>query len=148
MTEQLISLSTLMLAISLATERFVTLVKSFVPWLAEERKDATGLKDPVQERRRTVAVQIISLLGAYLTTSLVNKGFCLDKDFCFGTPNVCFPAGIIALLSTGGSAFWSHLLGYANAVKDIKRQDRAQQRMDLIKEADTRGIPLNKLPKI
>jgi hypothetical protein len=148
MIEQLIALSTVMLAISLATERFVALVKSFWPWLAEERKDANNLIDVVPERKRILAVQLVSLVGAYLTTSLANDSFNLARDFCFGDPKACWPAALIALLGSGGSAFWTQLLGYANAVKEVKKQQRAEQRLNLAEQANQRGISINKLSKI
>lgn len=148
MIEQLTALSTLMLAVSLATERFVALVKSFWPWLAEERKDGNNLIDVEPERKRILAVQIVSLVGAYLTTSIANDSFNLGKDFCFGDPKMCWPAGIIALLGSGGSAFWTQILGYANAVKEVKKQQRAEQRMELAEKANQRGVSINKLSKI
>jgi hypothetical protein len=148
MIQQLVALSTVMLAISLATERFVALVKSFWPWLAEERKDANNLIDVVPERKRILAVQLVSLVGAYLTTSIANDCFNPGTDFCFGDPKVCWPAGIIALLGSGGSAFWTQILGYANAVKEVTKQQRAEQRMQLADKANQRGISINKLSKI
>jgi hypothetical protein len=151
MTEQLITLSTFLIVVSAATERIVALVKSFVPWLAEERKDPSGFIDPVPERRRTLAIQIISLLGAWLTTSLVNQNFNPALELCLNDKELCLPAGVMALLSSGGSAFWSQILGYATAVKDIKKQDRADGRINLVEKANanqrSNSTP-NKLAKI
>jgi hypothetical protein len=157
-TEILTLATTYLAAISLATERFVAIVKSIIPWLAEERKDANGLIDVPQERSRSLIVLIISLLGAWITTSLLNDCFDPTAAFCFGkvvghclkvskNPG-CWPAGIVALLSTGGSAFWNNVLGFLTAVKDTKRQQRAMQRMELVRKSRELATPIDKVSKL
>ena len=43
MIEQLATLSTILLAISLATERLITIVKTIFPKLSEEEKDSVSV---------------------------------------------------------------------------------------------------------
>jgi hypothetical protein len=148
-TDILILLSTYLGAISLATERFVALVKSIFPWLSTECKDATGLIDTKKEQWRTLLVQVVSLIGAWITTSLLNEvNFDPTAGMYMGHEAKSWKAGVIALLSTGGSAFWNNVLGYFTAVKDIKKQQRAEQRMDLVERSNQLKMPIAKLSKI
>lgn len=146
MLEQLIILSTYLIAVAMATERLVAFVKSIIPWLAKERMDTNGLVDVQGEKLRSFLVLSISLLTAWITVSFLNNSFDPTSQMCLSdNSKLCWPAGVIALLSTGGSAFWSNILGYANAVKDIKRQQRDNQRLDLVEKSTQRGMPLSKL---
>ena len=131
MTEQLVLLSTYLVAVSLATERLVTLFK--FPSLSEEKRDANGNIIQREEKWRTFKVQLMSLVAAYITVSLLNNSFDPTEPICVSEGSgSCWPAGVVALLSTGGSAFWNSVLGYASAVKDAKKQEKEQQKIVLM----------------
>lgn len=139
MIEKLIVFSTYLLAVSIATERLVAFVKTLIPWLAKESVTSNGLVNQAQERWRLLVLQLLAFLCAFITTALLNE--FTFAPICMGdAKDNCWPVWLIALLSSGGSAFWSNLLGYANAVKDVKKQERAQQRMALTEQAQQRGI--------
>jgi hypothetical protein len=146
MTDQLITLSTYLVAVSLATERLVTFVKSLIPWLDKAPVDAAGLPDLPEERKRKIALQIIAVIAAWITVSLFIDSFNPMTCIPISTDGkMNWPAWMIALLSTGGSTFWNDALGYAKAVKDTKRQERASQRMDLAQKATQRGTNVQDL---
>jgi hypothetical protein len=147
MTDQLIIISTYLVAVSLATERLVALIKSLAPWLAKERTDQEGLINLADEKWRNFSVQVLSFLAAWVTTSLLNNSLTDPlADVCLSQESkLCWPTVVIALLSTGGSAFWSNVLGYANAVKDIKKQQRTDLRMNLIQRSKNEKTELNRV---
>jgi len=145
--DQLVSLVTTMLAISLAAERLVTTLKSAFPsWLAEEKKTAVNGEDKVGDGPRRAWVIVFAFIAAYITSALVadnhwNPIFVMQ----FGTEphDTKLPLVVVALLATGGSAMWNDLLGYTKAVKDIRGQDREQQALALHQQAQATGIPVD-----
>ncbi|HTF17806.1 MAG TPA: hypothetical protein VK658_07025 [Chryseolinea sp.] len=143
MTNELISLSTFVLSVSLATERLVAFVKTLVPWLSKEPLNAAGLINEEKERYRTLALQVIALACAFITSYLVIEAQPASSIGIKSDPP--WPVWTIAVLSTAGSAFWSSVLGYANAVKDIKKQERAQQRIRLAISSQSQNIPIDKI---
>lgn len=129
MIDYLVALSTLLLALSLASERLVAIVKTIWPELTDENAERTLAED----RRRRIMVLVLAFLASWLTSSfLATNGFNPVGEipiFKSAQGDHPLPVYIVALMCTGGSAFWSSVLGYANAVKDTKKQQAAQQRM-------------------
>jgi hypothetical protein len=127
--EKLTALITIVLAVSLATDRLVTLIKSLIPQLADDPPVNPLVEENEQWKYwRKIAVQVIAFLAAWLTCS-----FLADKESCDFIQCITIsddfklPVVVVALLSMGGSAFWSDLLGWAKAVKDIKKMERAKE---------------------
>ncbi len=120
----LTKLITIVLAVSLASERLVTLLKTTFPALASPTVAPGAPVPPIngKERRRQIIVMAIAFLAAWLTASFLNKGtfdpigpYALSGDFKI-------PIWVIGILASGGSAFWTSLLGYTRAVKDLSNQ--------------------------
>lgn len=114
-----------MLTISLATERLVAIVKTVSPgWFAHEQQTDDGTVDRIADRWRRLRVQGVAFLGAWITAgALANGGnFNLLGEVNLGTVTV--PTLIVALLASGGSAFWAQVLGYTSAVKDIANRQK------------------------
>lgn len=124
MLEQLIALSTILFAISLATERLVTIIKTAFPKLGIENKDNAGEVDLEKDRPRRLLVQVISFLSGWVTASLLTPDSNLFTGHIKINDEISFHVAIVGFLSMGGSAFWGSLLGYAKAVKDIRTQER------------------------
>jgi hypothetical protein len=143
MIDKLISLSTYLLAISLATERLVALIKTIIPPLGKEPLHASGLIDEKKERIRTIFLQLIAFGCAYVTVYLWTGDAQQIPMLGEGEPQ--WPTWLVAALSCGGSTFWSNILGYANAVKDIKKQQRAEQRMLVASQAAARQVPVSQM---
>jgi len=124
--ENLTELFALILAISLASERLVTIIKSAIPWLTDEKKTDAQEVDLSADKWRRIIVQLIAFLCAWITSSfLAEGGFNLFGIVPFGTAEGEFLVIILGLLASGGSAFWTNILGYTKAVKDIRIQERA-----------------------
>lgn len=110
----------MLLIISLATERLVVVLKTVFPrWLADEKTTATGETDLVGDRGRRLWVQVLALAAAWATAGFLTTsgGFNPIGEVDLGT--VTAPVWVVALLASGGSAFWAQVLGYTSAVKDI-----------------------------
>lgn len=142
--DTLTSLVTLLLALSLATERLVTIIKTLFPGtLADEKKTEAQEIDLVSDKWRRFAVQIISFVCAWFTASFLAKdGFNPVGCVSIGDEeaNHCFPIWALGMLSTGGSAFWNNILGYTKAVKDIRVQRRAKEGLEYHQQAEEVGV--------
>ncbi len=127
----IMKLVSIILAISLASERLVTFIKTLVP--------ALNTPDPApvppystQEKTRRFAVMILAFLTGWGAAILMGK----DAD-PFGKLNVgsdalpiWIPYFIIGLMASGGSAFWAKILEYIKAVNEIKGQFATQEKMN------------------
>lgn len=126
------SFAAFVLAISLATERLVTILKTvFARWLADPPPVSPKATNPALDWRRRFAVQLVAFFCAWITVGFVaydGRGFgasMLGRVAAPGLNGFTLPSPLLALLASGGSAFWSGLLGYTQAVKDAKRTDTA-----------------------
>ena len=124
------ALVAMLLAVSLAAERVVTIVKTFAPkLLGTARVKADGKsEDPVKDRPRRLVVQLIAFAGAWLTAALLAASTDAARTFDFVgeiqfADNQGLPVLLVALLASGGSAFWNNILGYTKAVKDIRLKE-------------------------
>lgn len=132
MLDSLFALSTLLLALSLATERLVTILKTIFTSLEDEMGDKTLIED----KPRRLKVQVVSFICAWVTCAFIAKdGFNpLGIISIIPVPNEDgyeLPVAFVAFLCMGGSAFWSNVLGYVKAVKDTKKQEIALRRHSL-----------------
>ncbi|MDP1991496.1 MAG: hypothetical protein Q8K00_10785 [Syntrophales bacterium] len=99
------------LALSIASERLVEIVKGFIPIL--EKQDT----DPTAEGRRRSYLQILAVLSGVLTAFLA-------RDYI--PPEIAKPTESwsilgLGLLASGGSGFWNSVLTYVTKAKDIKK---------------------------
>ena len=117
--EYLSTLVGFLLAVSLASERLIAILKTFVPWFAiDKTKDPENSSNSLCEKTRRLSIQGLALLAGWLTASFMTK----DGFDPFGNVELFnIPAFIVGLLASGGSAFWNQLLGYTKAVRDIKK---------------------------
>jgi hypothetical protein len=127
----LTKLVSIILAISLASERLVTLIKTLIPALASPAAVA-GAPTPTVvtnwEKWRQVIVMLIALVACWVSATLLNSGFHPFGDYKV-TPDIGIPVWIIGVLASAGSAFWTSILGYTRAVKDISTQQSLQEKM-------------------
>ncbi len=128
----LTKLITIVLAVSLASERLVTLLKTTFPALASPTVAPGAPVPPIngKERRRQFVVMLIAFLAAWLTAGFLYKdGYNPFKSYALSN-DVNLPIWVIGLLASGGSAFWTSLLGYARAAKDISNQKFLQEKLN------------------
>lgn len=120
---ELSTLVTLLVALSVAAERLVEIVKGFVPFLNQENTDAKmeGIRKSVLQFMAVVS----GILTAFLTWPVIsNEGI--------GVPLDSWP-GVFALglLASGGSGFWNSIQTYVNKLKDVKKLQVEDQRIDV-----------------
>ena len=133
MTQDIIKLLTLVLGISVAGERLVTIIKSFVPWLPAPA--GTGATGPVtnSDIAKKIGLIVISFGCCLLTTALFHKDAPSLSAFDMGTLGK-ISSWIVALMATGGSAFWTNLLGYFSALKDATNLKALQSKNQIAGE--------------
>jgi len=114
-------------ALSVATERFVEIVKGAIPWLNNE---ATTAK---MEGWRQAALHLLAAMGGIVTALLASsaiKGVVPQGLSSF--PGIL----VIGLLASGGSGFWNSVLTYVKTTKDLKETKAPS----LAKEAAPRPV--------
>lgn len=131
------------LAVSLATERWVAVVKTALPRLAVEQRNQAGEVDLVADRKRRLAVQAVAFAGAWITSAfMAGVGVLSWGAFADVVPagTVAIPAPVLALLASGGSAFWTQVLQYTGAVKDIAATRKAMESLAFRAQAESMGV--------
>jgi hypothetical protein len=128
------SIVALLLSISLAAERLVTILKTIWPTcLATEKKKETGEIDGLKDALRRLALQMIAIFACWITAAFLADGglnMLGHIKVGSGTSSTSIPVFIVGLLSSGGSAFWNSLLGYTKAVKDARTIQAARERLE------------------
>lgn len=136
------ALAAVLLAISLATERLVTIIKTVFPRLADEQKTEAQEVDLTRDKWRRFGIQVIAFLCAWITSAfLAEGGFDLrgNVGITSGEGRLLIPVALLAILASGGSAFWNNVLGYTKAVKDIRIQERAVANLRFHELAEAHG---------
>ncbi len=99
-----------LVALSVATERAVEIVKGVIPQL-------TGKSDSQKkEGLRRAANQLLAVGAGMLTTYLARPA--IPQDLLPPTSDSSVIA--LGLLASGGSGFWNSVLSYVLQVKDLK----------------------------
>lgn len=109
------SLVSIVIILSVASERLVEIIKSYIPYL-----DVGNANGPT-ESRRIAYIHMLSIFSGIITAFLasgVMQGIVPDGWDSFW--------GYLALglLASGGSGFWNSILDYVNEVKKIKKIER------------------------
>ena len=119
----LTSFVTMILAISMAAERAVEILKGWLPnlWLFKTNPD------PTQEARRCACIHVLSGCCGALVAG-VGKMNVLAVDGKTAVPQ-WISYGIAGLLTSGGSAFWNHALDIIKASK-VKQEQGAISSVD------------------
>lgn len=145
--DKLTAIVTLILTLSVASERLVEIVKGFFPeWFTviptlEETADAKVIEE--KEARRKANVSILAVVCGIITALLASpiissifkdiygnsacQPFVGSTDLSFLSPcmNVSFNGLILTLamglLASGGSSLWNSVLEYLIKVKDVKK---------------------------
>jgi O-antigen/teichoic acid export membrane protein len=100
----------MILALSIASERLVEIIKGFFPALEKASADENA------EARRRSYLQILAVLSGIATALLAQDYIPVELDV---TPKWWSIVGL-GLLASGGSGFWNSVLTYMANVKDIK----------------------------
>lgn len=118
--DNLSDLSALLAAVSLATERLVVIVKTMFPRLGAERAPSPGQSPDEADRGRRLTVILIAYVCALVTSLLVADGW----EFTYGDGGRAVSVFAVALLASGGSAFWTQVMSFASAAKDVRQYEK------------------------
>jgi hypothetical protein len=112
-TETLSAVVSLLVVLSIASERLVEIVKGLSTWLNEERQD------PRQEGWRKAALQFLAVVAGIVTAFLGQPAIQSAGIQGWDTPTAVLGLG---LLASGGSGFWNSILAYMKNVKDLNKE--------------------------
>lgn len=113
MLDTLSNLLAVLIALSVASERLVEILKNLIPWLR------TGQTNARMEARRKLALQLLAVLAGVATAFLAEN--------VLPTPLQDYRhLVVLGLLASGGSGFWTSVLGYVTSVKNIKRKEAVE----------------------
>jgi hypothetical protein len=125
--DALSAIAALLLAISLSTERLVTVVKTLIPWLGKEAKTAAGEEDLKGDMGRRLILQVIAFLSAWVTAGLIAGTLPNSLFEELTMSGIGLPTVVIGLLASGGSALWTNVVTVASTTKDIKKTVKAAE---------------------
>ena len=126
------SIITLLIALSVASERLVEIIKGFSKYLNEEKTD------PAQEGRRKSILQILAVIAGIATAFLASPALPASV-----IPDSWFSKFALGLLASGGSGFWNSIQSYVTKAKEVKKVevDVKKAEVDIKKaEADVKRI--------
>lgn len=106
----------LLIALSIASERLVEIIKSVIPFLNTEKTD------PTMEGIRRAILQILAVTAGIFTAFLARPTIPISIIPEKATEVQTILA--LGLLASGGSGFWNAVLGYLTNVKDIKKIEK------------------------
>ena len=101
-------------ALSVASERLVEIIKGFSKFLSDANPD------PVGDRWRRMLLQLIAV-GAGIVTALLTQPAI--KGVVPGLSEHTLGIVALGLLASGGSGFWNAILAYVLNLKDIKKAE-------------------------
>jgi hypothetical protein len=112
---------TAIIALSVAAERVVEIVKGIVVWLDKEREN------PKEEARRRASLQFLAAVAGVLVSVLA---WPVTRTLLPETGNPASTIVAFGLLASGGSGFWNSILGYVMSIKALKSADAAVAKRD------------------
>ena len=108
---KLAALVSILVALSIASERLVEIIKGLIPFLNKERNSK------MTEGWRRAALQALAVVAGIFTALLAQPAI---KAVIPGLSEHCTGILALGLLASGGSGFWNAVLTYVLNVKDIK----------------------------
>ena len=128
-TDGLIGAVSALVVLSGSAERLVEILKGFFPKLNIAKTD------PVAEGKRKAVVQLITLACCVLTAILAHD---LIAGTLWGDASLDFDRDVrwfaiigLGALAAGGSSLWNSILTYFVSVKDVKRAEATDRRIEV-----------------
>ena len=132
-TTKLTALVTIILALSIASERLVEIVKGIIPFLSKENSNETF------EGWRRSLLQLLAVASAiftaFISSDYIPHGL-VELPETFSEKWAILGLG---LLASGGSGFWNSVLTYLGKAKDVKKAEAETKKV----ETDTKKIENN-----
>jgi len=114
----LVALVSVLVALSVASERLVDIIKGLVSFLNQENSDKT------KEGWRRSALQVLAVVAGIITALLAQPAI---KGVVPGLSDNVWGILALGLLASGGSGFWNAILAYVLNVKDIKKAEKVEK---------------------
>lgn len=115
------ALLALLVALSVAAERLVEIIKNLPrlgEWLKTENPDAAA------EGWRRLVLQLLAVGAGILTAWLAREVLPVIPDTGIkGKETTTGALLVLGLLASGGSGFWTSILGYVRNIKEIKKAE-------------------------
>lgn len=110
----------LLVALSVASERLVEIIKNLSPFLRENKPEE-------KDGPRKAALQVLAVASGIATAFLARPAFPTGD-----LPMLASPASVLALglLASGGSGFWNSILSYVLLLKNAKKEQIQRLRMN------------------
>lgn len=117
--EALTPVVTLLIALSIASERLVEIVKNFFPFLSQQQPKVAD------ESRRKLILHLLAVVAGCVSAWLA---WPVAKDILSQAAIAHQWSVILALgaLASGGSGFWNTILTYLLNLKNLKRAELVQ----------------------
>jgi hypothetical protein len=135
MNEYLIAAASILVVLSGSAERFVEVIKGFIPPLN------VSSSNPKIESRRKAYVQLLSIACCLITAYLARNQIA-EALWGANQPVKWQVVTGLGVLAAGGSSLWNSVLTYLVGIKDIKkveattRKDQALQQGPLTSHPD------------
>jgi hypothetical protein len=120
-TTNLTTIISLLVALSVASERLVEIVKGLIPPLNRQ-----WTKKPWQEGVRKALLQLLAVASGIITADLASAAIPTGA----GIPDDWTGKLALGLLASGGSGFWNSILTYVTKAKDIKAADAESKQIE------------------
>jgi undecaprenyl pyrophosphate phosphatase UppP len=104
----------ILIALSVASERLVEIIKGFWPFLSKTNANVT------REGWRRAILHVLGVISGIVTALLAQQWVGDTFPEGWNTP---FALIVIGLLVSGGSGFWNAILSYLLQVKNLKKKD-------------------------
>lgn len=108
----LATIVTLIIALSVASERMVEIIKGYIPMLSQPQDD------PKAEARRRSMIQLLAVMAGIATSFLASPTLPADL-----IPDNWLSKFALGLLASGGSGFWNSIQGYVSQAKEVKKAE-------------------------
>ena len=115
---KLLAIVSVLVALSVASERLVEIIKGLVSFLNQENSDKT------KEGWRKAALQALAVVVGIITALLAQPAI---KGVVPGLSDNVWGILALGLLASGGSGFWNAILAYVLNVKDIKKAEKVEK---------------------
>ena len=116
--EKLTAIVAFILALCIASERLVEIIKGLIPKLDKETPDEKA------EGRRRAYLQILSVTSG-IVTALLARDYIPKEIADSLSSGTVFGLG---LLASGGAGFWNSILSYVTKVKELKSLDVSERK--------------------
>src|SRR5215471_5198636 len=126
--EPLTAFLSAMIALSVAVERVVEIIKGMSQRLREDPDPRTDPQGKGAARRRLVLQVLAALAGTVAALTIGPRNFLnVLPAGGYESPIRWIEALFIGLMASGGSAFWNHTLDIVGAIKNVKESLAAAQ---------------------